>query len=96
MTNFNPELQGLILAWIGGIPAIIGLTEWLKGLYKNADDRLKKILNYITSFVVSFGVCAAFLALTGQFRIKLILFEAIPLWLASSGSYDALHTKKEE
>ncbi|MDY0231881.1 MAG: hypothetical protein WDA47_03255 [Bacilli bacterium] len=94
MTNFNPELQGLILAWIGGIPAIIGLTEWLKGLYKNADDRLKKILNYITSFVVSFGVCAAFLALTGQFRISLTILECIPIWLASSGIYDATHVPK--
>mgnify|MGYP000902140761 CR=1 FL=1 len=94
MNGYNPELQAIILTWIGGIPAIIGLTEFIKSFFKLADDRIKKLLGYLISFAVSFGVCAAFLALTGQFRISLAILECIPIWLVSSGIYDATHTPK--
>jgi len=94
MVNYDPNLQTLILTWIGGIPAVLGIVEKLKWFYRNADSRLKKILNYINSAIVSFGVTALFLLLTGQFRISLTILECIPIWLASSGIYDATHVPK--
>ena len=93
MVNYDPNLQTLILTWIGGIPAVLGIVEKLKWFYRNADSRLKKILNYINSAIVSFGVTALFLLRTGQFRIGLAVLESIPIWLAASGIYDFTHQK---
>ena len=91
---FNPNVLTLILVWIGSIAAVQGFTEKLKWLYRKADDRLKKILNYINSFVVSLVVCALFLFLTNTFSVKGIFLYAIPIWLAASGIYDAFHIPK--
>ncbi len=88
---YNPDLQTLLLGWIGGIAAIQGFTEKLKWLYRNVDDRLKKVLNYVVSFMVSLVVCGVFLYLTGLFSIKGMFLYAIPMWLAASGIYDFSH-----
>ena len=91
---FDTNIQSLILVWIGSIAAVQGFTEKLKWLYRKADDRLKKILNYINSFVISLVVCALFLFLTNTFSVKGIFLYAIPIWLAASGIYDAFHVPK--
>lgn len=93
---FNPEVLTLMLGWIGGVAGIVGFTEKIKWFYRHADERLKKILNYITSIVVSLAISGLFLYLTDLWTIKQMILYAIPLWLASSGVYDSLHTKKQE
>lgn len=92
--NFNPDLTGIIVAWIGGIAAVQGLTEHVKSLWKNADPRLAKILNYAASILVSLTVVAVFLILTDGFSFRSLFLYAIPIWLTASGMYDAFHTQK--
>ena len=92
---FDTNIQSLILIWIGSIAAVQGFTEKLKWLYRKADDRVKKILNYINSFVVSLVVCALFLFLTNTFSVKGVFLYAIPIWLAASGIYDAYRSKSK-
>ncbi len=94
--NYDPQLTNLILVWIGGAAAVQGLTEKLKWLYRNADSRLKKILNYITSVVVSLAVTGLFLFLTDVFSVKGMFLYALPVWLVASGIYDAIHVPKTQ
>lgn len=91
---FDANIQSLILVWIGGIAAVQGFTEKLKWLYRKADDRLKKILNYVVSFLVALFICGLFFFLTGTFSIKSTLLYAIPIWLAAGGIYDFSHLPK--
>ncbi len=94
--NYDPQLSNLILVWIGGAAAVQGLTEKLKWLYRNADSRLKKILNYITSILVSLVVTGLFLFLTDMFSVKGMFLYALPVWLVASGIYDAIHAPKSK
>lgn len=93
---FNPDLMNLILFWIGGIAAVQGLTEKIKGLWKNADPRLKKILNYTASVLVCLVIVALFLFLNDSFSVKSLFLYAIPIWLTASGIYDAYHIPKTQ
>jgi uncharacterized membrane protein HdeD (DUF308 family) len=94
--KFNPHAIDLLLIWIGGIAAIQGFTEKLKWLYRKAEPRLKKILNYVASVIVSLVVTGVFLYLADTFSIKALILYAIPIWLAASGIYDALHVPKSQ
>jgi len=94
--NYDPQLSNLILVWIGGVAAVQGLTEKLKWLYRNADSRLKKILNYISSILVSLVVTGAFLYLTDVFSVKAMILYTVPVWFVASGLYDAVHVPKSQ
>lgn len=94
--KFNPEVMNLLLVWIGGVAAVQGLTEKVKGFWKNADHRLKKILNYGASVIVCLAVTGLFLLLNDSFSIKELFLYAIPIWLTASGIYDAMHTPKTQ
>lgn len=94
--RYSPELTNLILTWLGGIAAVQGLTEKAKLLWKNADVRLRKILNYLASIIISILLCAVFLYLNDSFSFKALFLYAIPIWLAASGVYDAFHASKSQ
>ena len=94
--KFNPDVINLILIWIGGIAAVQGLTEKIKGLWKSADQRVKKILNYGASVIVCLIVTGLFLFLNDSFSVKELLLYAIPIWLTASGIYDAFHAPKTQ
>lgn len=94
--KYNPEIMNLLLLWIGGIAAVQGLTEKLKCIWKNADSRLRKVLNYLASILVCFLVCATFLALNNSFSLKALFLYVIPVWLTASGIYDATHFPKTQ
>lgn len=93
---YSPDISSLILVWIGGIAAVQGFTEKLKWLYRNADDRLKKVLNYLASILISLFVSGFFLYLTNSFSLKATVLYAVPIWLAASGIYDAYHIPKTQ
>lgn len=86
---YEKSLTDMILVWIGGIAAVQGLTEKLKALWKDADQRLSKILNYLASVVVAVAVSGLFLYLNGLFSVKALFLHAIPIWLMATGIYDA-------
>lgn len=92
---FDANIQSMILVWIGGIAAVQGFTEKLKWLYRKADDRLKKVLNYLSSILVSLFVSGFFLYLTNSFSLKATALYAVPIWLAASGIYDAFHVAQK-
>lgn len=92
--RYNPAVLEAIIFWIGGIAAVQGLTEQLKKLWKNADARLARVLNYVASVVMALAVPAVFLALNDMFSVKSLLLYAIPIWLMATGIYDAFHTPK--
>ncbi|HUM33643.1 MAG TPA: hypothetical protein PKX32_00120 [Candidatus Saccharicenans sp.] len=94
--KFNPTLINLLLIWIGGIAAVQGLTEKVKGLWKNVDQRLKKILNYGASVIVCLIVTGLFLFLNDSFSVKELFLYAVPIWLTASGIYDAYHVPKTQ
>lgn len=94
--KYNPEIANYILLWIGGIAAVQGLTEKVKSLWKRADERLRKILNYAASVIICLVVVAVFLFLNDSFSAKDVFLYSIPIWLAASGIYDAFHTPKTQ
>lgn len=94
--KYNPEIANYILLWIGGIAAVQGLTEKVKGIWKNADQRLKKILNYGASIIICLLITGLFLYLNNSFSVKELILYAIPIWLTASGIYDAFHTPKTQ
>lgn len=94
--KFNPEVISLILLWIGGVAAVQALTQKLKGLWKSADQRLKKVLNYSASIVICLIVSGLFLYLNDSFSLKALFLYAIPVWLTASGIYDAFRQPKTQ
>ncbi len=93
--RFNPEITNLILLWIGGVAAVQALTEKLKGLWKDSDPRLKKILNYLASIIICLIVSGVFLFLNDIFSIRGLFLYAVPVWITASGIYDAYRSKSE-
>lgn len=97
MNNYDPNLMMNIMAWIGGVAAVTGLTAKVKdalcALIKT--PQLKALVGYIASGAVSFAVPAVYLWLTDQFAIKLVALMAISMWMTASGIYDQYHTPKQ-
>lgn len=96
MKMFKPEVFEMLLVWIGGVAAVQGLTEKVKGIWKNADQRLKKILNYGASIIICLLITGLFLYLNNSFSVKELILYAIPIWLTASGIYDAYHIPKTQ
>ena len=96
MMKFDPAVINLFLIWIGGTAAVQGLTEKVKGIWKNADQRLKKILNYGASIMICLLITGLFLYLNNSFSVKELILYAIPIWLTASGIYDAYHMPKTQ
>lgn len=91
--KFDPNVTNLILVWIGGIAAVQGLTEKIKGFWKNADQRLKKILNYAASVIICLVITGMFLFLNDSLSIKELFLYAVPIWLTATGIYDAYRSR---
>ncbi len=97
MGNFDPGLSQNIMAWIGGVAAIAGLTAKVKtALEKMKFLRLNAtVVGYLSSFAVSMAVPSVYLWLTSQFTVKLALLMGISMWMTASGIYDQFHTSQE-
>lgn len=90
-TTFDPILFQNMVAWIGGIAAIRGLTTKLTNLFKNTHPGLKKIIGYSASTLVAAAITGLYLGLTGQLTVPAAALYGIPMWLTASGIYDQGH-----
>ena len=90
--TYDEQLLVNMIAWVGGLAGVTGLTAKITGLFKNASDAVKKIVGYVASILIAFLIPLVYFLLTGQFEIKVVLFYAISMWMVSSGIYDKYHT----
>lgn len=88
---FKPEIFEMLLVWVGGAAGVQALTELLKTLWKSADTRLKKILNFLAAIIVTVVLVAAFLWANDIFSLKALVLYGFPMWLIASKIYDIYH-----
>ncbi len=93
---FKPEIFELLLVWVGGAAGVQALTELLKTLWKNADTRLKKILNFLSAIIVTAGLVSAFLWANDIFSLKALVLYGFPMWLIAAKIYDIYHPKASQ
>ena len=91
---FKPEIFEMLLVWVGGAAGVQALTELLKTLWKSADTRLKKILNFLAAIIVTVVLVAAFLWANDIFSLKTLVLYGFPMWLIASKIYDIYHPSK--
>jgi hypothetical protein len=91
-TTFDPILFQNMIAWIGGISVVRGITTKITNLFKKAHPGLKKVIGYAASILVSTTVTLLYLGLTGQLTVGLFGLYGLPMWLTASGIYDQVHT----
>jgi hypothetical protein len=96
MKNYDPILIQNIMAWVGGIAAVAGLTSKVKNALCAIIKmpQLKTIIGYVSSGLVAFAVPSLYLWLTDQWGFKLAILMGISIWMAASGIYDQYHTKE--
>ena len=88
---FKPEIFEMLLVWVGGAAGVQALTELLKTLWKSADTRLKKILNFLAAIIVTVVLVAAFLWANDIFSLKALVLYGFPMWLIAAKIYDIYH-----
>lgn len=101
--NYDPILMQNIMAWIGGVAAVNGLTAKVKALVcwliekkkPIQDKRVVSLIGYGSSMCISFATPALYLWLTDQWGIKLAILMGISIWMTASGLYDQFHTKEQ-
>jgi hypothetical protein len=94
-TAYDPLVTQAILAGIGGIITVQGLTTYLMKLVKNATETMKRILGYLFSMASSAVVTAAYLAITKAFSVPALLMYGAAVWFVASGLYDTYHPAKK-
>jgi hypothetical protein len=90
---FKPEIFEMLLVWVGGAAGVQALTELLKTLWKNADTRVKKILNFLAAIIVTVALVSAFLWANDIFSLKALVLYGFPMWLIAAKIYDIYHPK---
>jgi uncharacterized membrane protein HdeD (DUF308 family) len=90
---YDPIITQLILAGVGGILSVQGVTEYIKKLFTGASDATKKILGYVISMLVSGAFTGGYLLFTKQFTLSAFFLYAVSVWFVASGLYDVWHPK---
>lgn len=94
--NYDPILMQNIIAWIGGVAAVNGLTSKVKNalcaLAKT--PQLKAVIGYVSSILVALAIPSTYLWLTNQWGFKLAVLMSISIWMTASGLYDQFRTKE--
>jgi len=96
MKMFKPEVFEMLLVWVGGAAGVQALTELLKTLWKSADTRLKKILNFLAAIIVTIVLVTAFLWANDIFSLKALVLYGFPMWLIAAKIYDIYHPKANQ
>lgn len=88
---FKPEIFEMLMVWVGGAAGVQALTELVKSLWKSADTRLKKILNFMSAIIITIILVAAFLWANDIFSMKAMVLYGFPMWLIAAKIYDIYH-----
>jgi len=93
--TIDPAVTQAILAGLGGILTVQGVTTYLLKLVKNTTDTMKKILGYVFSMATSAVFTAAYLAIAKLFSLEALLAYTFAVWIVASGLYDTFHPAKK-